>query len=54
MSVYCYMHMSAGACKVQKRVSESLELGFQIVVRLLCVLGTEPGSSGAAVSALNY
>lgn len=41
MSVYGYMHVNAGACGSQKRVSALLELGLQATVSsLMCVLGT--------------
>lgn len=47
-------HMSAWCLQVQRRMSGSLELGFQVVMRpLLRVLGAEPGSSGTTVSAVN-
>lgn len=44
--VYGYVHMSASACGVQRRVSDPLELEIQVVGSCpVCMLGTELGSS---------
>jgi hypothetical protein len=40
MCVLWYMHTNVGACKGQKRMSDSLELKLQMVVSCLMGAGT--------------
>lgn len=54
VSVYRYVHMSAGACKGQKKASNFLQLELWVVVSCLTwVMGTGLGSSVRAVCTLN-